>query len=139
MAAHRRRGCRRELDHPQRVGCGGGRLGELGLAFSDLRRKEDGGTVLKTSSSKEGEKDLQDARQDYATVLSAYSDYGSRLRSWGIDAAELRATSPGTIWTIAEVPESQIGSVRVNEKVNVEFNSYAVSYTHLTLPTILRV
>ncbi|MFI5253013.1 MAG: efflux RND transporter periplasmic adaptor subunit [Bacteroidota bacterium] len=70
-------------------------------------------------------KDFQDVKQEYATVQSNLADNVSRLRAAGIDPNELRTTPAGTIWTVAEVPESQISSIKINGEVKVEFNSYA--------------
>ncbi len=69
-------------------------------------------------------KDLQDTKQDYATVQSNLADNVGRLRAAGIDPTELRATDAGTIWTVAEVPESQIALIKINRSATVEFNSY---------------
>lgn len=67
---------------------------------------------------------LQDARQDYATQQSNLADNVGRLRAEGIDPTELHSTPAGTIWTVAEVPESQIGLIKINGNATVEFNSY---------------
>ncbi|MGA3051138.1 MAG: efflux RND transporter periplasmic adaptor subunit [Chitinispirillaceae bacterium] len=68
--------------------------------------------------------DLQDAKQDYATQQSALADNVGHLRAGGIDPTELSATPAGTIWTVAEVPEAQIGLIKINGSATVEFNSY---------------
>ena len=69
-------------------------------------------------------KELQDAAQDYASAESDLADKISRLRAAGIDPAELRKTPPGTMWQVAEVPETQIAFVKIHAKATVVFSSY---------------
>jgi len=69
-------------------------------------------------------KDLQDAEADYTQAQADVADKESQLRAAGIDPAVLRTTPAGSVWAVAEVPETQLSFIRLNAKATLECNSY---------------
>ncbi|HET7152886.1 MAG TPA: efflux RND transporter periplasmic adaptor subunit [Candidatus Kapabacteria bacterium] len=69
-------------------------------------------------------RDLQDAEADHAQAQADLADKESRLRAAGIDPAILRTTPAGSVWAVAELPETQLSFIKLNAKATLECNSY---------------
>jgi cobalt-zinc-cadmium efflux system membrane fusion protein len=69
-------------------------------------------------------KDLNEAETDAATARASMSEMESKLRALGYNPAELEAISPGTVWLICDVPETDLNEVQKGEDVDVKFSSF---------------
>ena len=70
------------------------------------------------------QKDVLDAENEHAQVEADRGQLESRLRSSGIDPAALRSAAPGTVWVIADVPETQLSLMHRGGSVKLTCNSF---------------
>lgn len=64
-------------------------------------------------------KDLTDAENDAATAQANLNEMDVRLRALGFKPTEIDTAPSGTVWIIADVPESQLNEVQKGETVTI--------------------
>lgn len=68
-------------------------------------------------------RDVNQAENDVAIARSELAEMQGKLRAVGYSPRDLEATADGTVWVIADVPESQLREVQHGEQVTVYFAS----------------
>ncbi|HUI08948.1 MAG TPA: efflux RND transporter periplasmic adaptor subunit [Bacteroidota bacterium] len=69
-------------------------------------------------------KDLNEAENDAATSRASAAEMEGRLRAVGFSPDELSKASPGSVWVIADVPETEMNHLRRGEAATITFNSF---------------
>ena len=69
-------------------------------------------------------RDMNEAESEAATARAMMAEHISKLSALGHDVNALASVSVGTIWLIADVPESQLHEVQQGERVKVVFAAF---------------
>jgi len=68
-------------------------------------------------------RDLNEAENDAAASRASAAEMEGRLRAVGFNPDELSKTPPGSVWVIADVPETEMNRLRRGEAAVIAFNS----------------
>jgi multidrug efflux pump subunit AcrA (membrane-fusion protein) len=69
-------------------------------------------------------KDMFQAESDLANARASYSEMEGRFKAYGFNASEIENSSPGSIWLISDVTETQLRDVDKGESVDIYYNAY---------------
>ncbi|MDP4197072.1 MAG: efflux RND transporter periplasmic adaptor subunit [Bacteroidota bacterium] len=69
-------------------------------------------------------KELLEAQAELDQENATLSSLDSKLRVTGLNVSHSLQLSPGNVLVVADIPESQLGRIRVGSSVNIVFNSY---------------
>jgi membrane fusion protein, heavy metal efflux system len=69
-------------------------------------------------------KDLFQAESDLANARASFSEMEGRFKAYGFNASEIEDSSPGSIWLVSDVTETQLRDVDKGEDVDIYYNAY---------------
>ncbi len=75
-------------------------------------------------------RDLNEAEAEATNARTAMAESEAKLRALGFNPVELDAVTPGTVWLICDVPESQLREVQKGEDIPIVFSAFPESVIH---------